>query len=152
MDPRIRIVLRAIEEQNQHDCSRLSLTMMRNLLGLSPTRLRRLFKLEVGKPLHQYLLEVKMARAACLVKRYELSIKNIAYRCGYDDLSNFYRDFRKVHAMTPWQLRARQLQLVSHTAELLHDLPDSVRGTDDRDDARPEPTRSPQTNGKDSLV
>ena len=50
-----------------------------------------------------------MDRAAVLLADYGLAIKSIALDCGYDDISNFYRDFRKVHGTTPRQLRNDQL-------------------------------------------
>jgi AraC-like DNA-binding protein len=51
-----------------------------------------------------------MIRAATLVKQNSYSIKQIALECGYSDLSNFYRDFRGVHAMTPRAARLRALR------------------------------------------
>jgi AraC-like DNA-binding protein len=50
-----------------------------------------------------------MAKAAELVKDSILSIKGIAIDSGYNDLSNFYRDFKHVHGMSPLQLRAKHL-------------------------------------------
>ncbi len=119
MDPRIRIVLRIIDEQQGN--FRVPLTTTRKLLGLSQTRLLRLFKLGVGKTLSQYLRQARMTRAAQLVELYDVPIKEVAHRCGYDDMSNFYRDFRKVHKMTPHGLRARQI-------ELLYDSKEPLRG------------------------
>jgi len=106
MDPRIRFFLEIVEEQNG-DPSRPFATM-RDILGLSQNRLRRLFKLNVGKTLLQHKRERKMARAACLLELHNLPIKEIGHLCGYDDVSNFYRDFKRVHGMTPQQLRKRQ--------------------------------------------
>jgi AraC-like DNA-binding protein len=107
MDPRIRIILKLIEEQ--HGNFGPSLTTTSKLLGLSQIRLQRLFKLGVGTTLSQHLRETKMARAAQLVQCWNIPIKEVAHRCGYDDVSNFYRDFRRVHGTTPRELRARQL-------------------------------------------
>ncbi len=60
-----------------------------------------------------------MTWAAQLVEHYNLPIKEVADQCGYDDVSNFYRDFRKVHEMTPQDLRARQLDLLVQSEEPL---------------------------------
>jgi AraC-like DNA-binding protein len=119
VDLRIRIVLRIIAEQ-QGDF-RVALTPTRKLLGLSQTRLLRLFKLGVGKTLRQYLRQARMTRAAQLVELSNVPIKEVAHQCGYDDVSNFYRDFKKVHKMTPHGLRARQL-------DLLYDSKKPLRG------------------------
>jgi AraC-like DNA-binding protein len=46
-----------------------------------------------------------MIRVANLVKQRADPMKQIALEFGYSDLSNFYRDFRKIHGTTPKQLR-----------------------------------------------
>ena len=48
---------------------------------------------------------IRMKRAAELLKDNMRPIKAIAVDCGYDDVSNFYRDFRKVYGMTPKHAR-----------------------------------------------
>jgi AraC-like DNA-binding protein len=46
-----------------------------------------------------------MSKAAELLKDYARPIKDIALKCGYSDVSNFYRDFKNFHAVTPKELR-----------------------------------------------
>jgi AraC-like DNA-binding protein len=75
------------------------------LLGLGEARLLRLFRTEVGKTLRRHLLEVRMARAAKLLKDVVPPIKTIAFDCGYTVVSNFYRDFKRVYGMTPMEMR-----------------------------------------------
>lgn len=115
MDPRIKIVLRIVGEGAIDIESALASTS--RLLGLSEPRLRRLFKREVGMALQRYLLKVRMSRAAKLSTDHTLSIKEIAVESGYRDVSNFYRDFRKVHAQTPMQMRAQRLAKLSESGE-----------------------------------
>jgi AraC-like DNA-binding protein len=45
-----------------------------------------------------------MIRVANLMKQRVQPMKQIALEFGYSDLSNFYRDFRKIHGTTPRQL------------------------------------------------
>jgi AraC-like DNA-binding protein len=71
--------------------------------------MHRLFHREVGKTFRQHLLEVRMIRVANLVKQSAQPMKQIALDSGYNDLSNFYRDFRKIHGTTPRQLRSDHL-------------------------------------------
>jgi AraC-like DNA-binding protein len=59
-----------------------------------------------------------MNRAADLLKNRTLSIKGIAFDSGYTDLSNFYRDFKQVHGLSPRQARIRQLTQQSKAGEL----------------------------------
>src|SRR5947207_8176673 len=107
MDPRVSLTLYLINEHNTAVPFRL--TDACKYLGLSESYLLRLFHEEVGKTLRQYLLEVRMKKAAQLLMVYQTPIKQIASECGYRDISNFYRDFRNVHAITPKKLRLRAL-------------------------------------------
>jgi AraC-like DNA-binding protein len=104
MDPRIRILLKIVEEQK--GAIRLTLRNTSGLLGVSEARLLRLFKQEIGMTFRRYLRRARMDAAAELLKTHTLSIKEIALASGYEDVSNFYRDFRDVHEMSPrqWQL------------------------------------------------
>jgi AraC family transcriptional regulator, regulatory protein of adaptative response / methylphosphotriester-DNA alkyltransferase methyltransferase len=113
LDTHIQTTLRIVKEQ-AHE-SRTSLATVSKFLGLSETRFRRLFKLRVGKTFVQYLREARMTRAAQLLDQQNLPIKEISHLCGYHDVSNFYRDFRKVHETTPQLLRLRRVALLNET-------------------------------------
>jgi AraC-like DNA-binding protein len=79
------------------------------MLGLSEAYFLRLFHQQVGATYGTRSRQVRMAKAAELVKDSILSIKGIAIDSGYTDLSNFYRDFKQVHGMNPRQLRVNHL-------------------------------------------
>jgi len=112
VDVRIRILLRIIEERA--GVLELSSTELGSLLGLSETRVLRLFNAETGMPLHTYVRHVRMSRAAELLKDNLIPIKSIAWRFGYSVVSNFYRDFKIVHGTSPRRLRHLQMGELSH--------------------------------------
>jgi AraC-like DNA-binding protein len=107
MDSRIRILLRIIDEHG--GTLRLTSQEIGGLLGLGEARVLRLFSREVGKTLRQYLLEVRMARAARLLSDLGLPIKTVAFHCGYSIPGNFCRDFKRVHGISPLQMRHRHI-------------------------------------------
>jgi AraC-like DNA-binding protein len=107
MDARIRILLRIIEEHG--GTLQMSSREIGSLLGVGEARVLRLFNTEVGKTLRRHLLEVKMARAAMLVKSGVLPIKEIAFSCGYTLVCNFCRDFKNIYGISPMQMRTMQL-------------------------------------------
>ena len=111
MDPRIRIVVAMVEEQK--GAFHLTLTASSRLLGVTEAHLLRLFKREIGMTFRRYLRKQRMAEAAELVGDCSLAIKSIALTSGYSDISNFYRDFKQVHGMSPRKLRMRQIMLQS---------------------------------------
>jgi AraC family transcriptional regulator, activator of mtrCDE len=80
-----------------------------SMLGLSEAYLLRLFRREVGTTFRTHLRSERMNRAVQLLKQNSRSIKQVAFECGYSDISNFYRDFKRVYAITPRELRLREL-------------------------------------------
>lgn len=107
MDVRIRLVLRIIEERA--GVLDISPAQLGELLGLGEARLLRLFNAEVGKTFRSYLRDVRMTRAAEMLTNYALPIKTIASACGYSAPTNFHRDFKIVHAITPVRMRFLQM-------------------------------------------
>lgn len=116
MDPRIRILLRIIDENR--GTLRVTSKEISSLLGIGEARLLRLFNRNVGKTLRQYLLDVRMARAAQLLQNVAPPIKAVASDCGYTEVSNFYRDFKRVHGMSPMQMRLRHIDVQLQAKEL----------------------------------
>lgn len=112
MDARIQILLRIIEERG--GALPMSSKQIGGLLGLGEARVRRLFSTEVGKTLRRHLLEVRMARAAALLRDSVLPIKTIASDCGYTVVTNFYRDFKNVYGTSPMQMRLMQMNAHLH--------------------------------------
>jgi len=114
MDPRVRLALKLISE---HDVSvPFALGQLSEWLGLSEPYLLRLFHRQLGKTLCHHLLEIRMSKAAQLLSIQGTPIKQIALECGYSDLSNFYRDFKRIHEATPKELRLRQLKAIADTS------------------------------------
>lgn len=58
----------------------------------------------------QYIQRVKVGKAQRMIKAHpELSLNDVATRCGFGNYSNFIRAFRNVTGITPTQY-VRQLQ------------------------------------------
>jgi AraC-like DNA-binding protein len=112
VDARIGILLRIIEERA--GVLQMSSEQLGSLLGLSEARVLRLFNSEVGKTLRSHVRQVRMTRAAELLKDRSLPIKSIASHCGYTLVNNFYRDFKLVHGTSPMQMRLMHLSLRMH--------------------------------------
>ena len=83
MDPRIRILLKIIDEHG--GTLHISSKQISALLGIGESRLLRLFNREVGKTFRQHLLGVRMARAAQLLQNVVPPIKAVASDCGYSE-------------------------------------------------------------------
>lgn len=105
MDRRIQIVIALLE-------SRIStagdLTSISHHVNLSPSRLRHLFKSEIGKTPAQYLKWRRLQRASVLLKTTFLSVKEIANQVGITNSSHFVKEFKKVYGVAPTIYRNRQ--------------------------------------------
>jgi transcriptional regulator GlxA family with amidase domain len=104
MDPRILRTLAAIEGGYAR-CLRVS--QLAAQAGLSRSRFEHLFREQTGETLTSRLRRVRLARAKLLLADYSLSIKQIAFRCGYSSSSSFTRDFKKVFQASPSKYRYR---------------------------------------------
>ncbi|TCH99116.1 AraC family transcriptional regulator [Roseococcus sp. SYP-B2431] len=73
--------------------------------GLSPFHFLRVFSRTLGVTPHQYLLRVRLDRAARLLGETELPVTEVAFEAGYADLSNFVRAFGRAAGMSPRAFR-----------------------------------------------
>ncbi len=79
-------------------------------LDLSRRRFTDLFRQLTGSTWQPYLQKVRMRHAIRLLEHGTIPMPTIAFACGFDDPSTFYRAFRRVTGTTPkgW-LTARKL-------------------------------------------
>lgn len=77
------------------------------LLSLSPSRLRYLFRKEVGTPLGAFARTARMEHAKKLLETTFLSVKQIAYEIGLTNESHFISEFRRAWGVTPTVYRQR---------------------------------------------
>jgi AraC-like DNA-binding protein len=76
-------------------------------LNISYTSFRRTFREHTGASPHQYRLHLKISGARELLRRTDLRVKEISYRCGFDDEQYFCRIFKRQTGNTPVEFRAR---------------------------------------------
>jgi len=67
----------------------------------SPNHLNTLFRKHVGLPIHQYILQQRLREAKRLLENSEYTIKEVAYRLGFNDPLYFSRIFRKYFSKPP---------------------------------------------------
>lgn len=72
---------------------------------LNPSYLSKIYKLETGEGLHEYIQRMKMERAAHWLKCGGMKIYEIAERLGYTKTSYFIKLFRETYGMTPQEYR-----------------------------------------------
>lgn len=73
--------------------------------GLAPNHVSRLFRKEGFMRFNDYLNLVRVNRAKFMLQTYSLTLKEIAFDCGYNDTAYFCRVFKKTCKITPTQYR-----------------------------------------------
>jgi AraC-like DNA-binding protein len=90
------------------DCSpdqTLSIGELAHVCGLSPYYFLRTFEQAVGVTPHQYILRARLRDAAARLAVGPSKIVDIAFACGFGDVSNFNRAFRKEFGVSPREYR-----------------------------------------------
>jgi AraC-like DNA-binding protein len=71
--------------------------------GMSPTKLKRLFRQIFGNSIFNYYQEFRMKEAALLLKKGMLSVSDVGYQLGFTNLSHFSKVFNDHTGMRPKQ-------------------------------------------------
>ena len=80
-------------------------------VNLSKSHFRAQFSKIYGEPIQRYLLRLKMKVACQQLEQSQLPIKHISANLGYEDISYFYRHFKKLVNTTP-ALYRQQKQVI----------------------------------------
>jgi AraC-like DNA-binding protein len=79
----------------------LTLEEIGRRVGCSPFHLSRIFSQEVGKPIFQYLRDLRMERAAELLRQRKLNVTEVAMAVGYNSSSHFSTAFHETFGCCP---------------------------------------------------
>jgi len=71
------------------------------LAGLSEGAFSRFFRLHSGRTFPDFVNQLRIGRACRLLAESENKITDIAFACGFMNLSNFNRQFQRIKQMTP---------------------------------------------------
>ena len=75
------------------------------IAGMAEVSLSRFFKLRTGKTFIDTLNEVRLGHATRMLIDTTNSINEVAYKCGFNNMSNFNRIFKKKKESTPKEFR-----------------------------------------------
>lgn len=79
------------------------------IANLSVTSFCRYFKLMTKKTFYDFLIEIRISHACRLLVEDLLPTEVICFECGFNNVSNFYRHFKKVTNMTPLEYKKKYL-------------------------------------------
>ncbi|SKB04183.1 AraC-type DNA-binding protein [Prosthecobacter debontii] len=103
---RLDEVLRYIHAHHQQA---VTLTDVAKVAGLGPESFSRFFRRLTGRTFIETLIQIRLASAQALLRESTDTIAAVAYACGFEDLSNFNRQFRRAYGITPSEARRQSL-------------------------------------------
>jgi AraC-like DNA-binding protein len=69
--------------------------------GMSESKLKRLFKQVFGKSIFNYYQSFRMEEAARLLREEKLSVSDVGYKLGFNNLSHFSKSFEEYNGLKP---------------------------------------------------
>ena len=81
------------------------------LLNLSTSQTLRKVKAATGKSVNQYIREIKLKKAAKLIKKTDFTIAEIAYKVGFGNQPYFNTTFLKFYGITPGKYKSQSKSL-----------------------------------------
>lgn len=100
-----RRIEKAIEYMNLNFQKPITLTEVSKLANMTDVSFSRFFKSRTGITFMDSLLEMRLGNASRLLIDTTQSVAEIAYHCGFNNISNFNRLFRKKKGCTPKEFR-----------------------------------------------
>lgn len=100
--PVMKKVMAFIFENFKHS---ITLEQVADIAGMTPTSFCRSFKKHYKKSLFSFVKEFRIGYARRLLRETRLSIHEICFESGYDNLTCFYRQFKEITKTTPKRFR-----------------------------------------------
>ena len=99
---RVQKVQKYIADHYQED---IRLNTLADMVGMTPVSFSRFFRLRTGKTLSDYIIDIRLGFATRLLVDSAHTIAEICYDCGFNNLSNFNRMFKRKKDCSPKELR-----------------------------------------------
>ena len=99
---RIRKVQEYIDQHYQGD---VRLSDVAALAGMTPTAFSRFFHLHTHKTISDYIIDIRLGHATRLLVDSTHSVAEICYACGFNNISNFNRIFKRKKGCSPTTFR-----------------------------------------------
>jgi len=81
----------------------INLNVVSDLIGMTSTSFCRYFKKRTKKTFHTVLNEIRIGHACKLLIEGKMSISGVAYDSGFNNISNFNEQFKRIKGISPSQ-------------------------------------------------
>ena len=102
-----QVLLPALSVLTNDPISRFSIPEMAKMCGISESTLRRLFRRHFGTSPQEYRRKIRLTAGKELLRNRDITIKEVAARCGFDSPLRFSRLFKACFGITPHEWRKK---------------------------------------------
>jgi len=88
----------------------ISLDNVSGIVGMTPTSFCRYFKKHTKRSFHTVLNEIRVGHACKLLLEDKMNISGICYESGFNNVSNFNEQFKKIKGISPSQYLKMRLK------------------------------------------
>lgn len=85
----------------------ITLDEIADVANMSPTAFCRYFKSHTNKSFSQFLIETRVHHSCKLIMNEEIKLSEIAFKSGFNSLSYFTKQFKKVTGLTPLEYKKK---------------------------------------------
>ena len=96
-----RRVQKVEEYINDNYGADIRLQTLADIVGMTPTAFSRFFKLRTGKTISDYIIDIRLGIASRRLVDTTMSIAEVCYDCGFNNVSNFNRIFKRKKGESP---------------------------------------------------
>lgn len=107
LDKRVESIKTALTYMKDNYQEKIYLSDLSRQVNLSEQYFCRLFKKAIGQSPIEYINEYRIKQTQRLLEETDLPVTEICLECGYNNLGNFLREFRKYTGTTPLQYRKK---------------------------------------------
>jgi AraC-like DNA-binding protein/quercetin dioxygenase-like cupin family protein len=99
-------------QQNLHQS--IKIKEVADIVNMSETAFSHFFKKRTQRSFSDYITDMRVGNTARQLIETEKSISEICYDCGFNNISNFNRIFKKKIGLTPTDFRSQQRLITKH--------------------------------------
>ena len=99
----------ALEHMTYFYADTITIDQLSALCSISPSHFMNSFKKAVGCSALDYLIHIRIKAACTELKTTTNDISTIAFGCGFNNLSNFNKQFKKITGSSPFEYRTTNL-------------------------------------------
>lgn len=98
-------IRRVIDHINRNYDKPLTIDYLADFMGYNKTHFMTLFKQHTGTSCTEFIIQVRLSKACEELINTDKAVIDIATSVGFNNLSNFNRQFKRYHQLTPSQYR-----------------------------------------------